>query len=89
LFCYSPHPRKEVKQFFFDHPRIHMEYFSPCTPKLNPVEYVWNQADRALSNSVPENLAGLEAILQNAPRLQRSQMLLWSCIFASGLPSAK
>jgi transposase len=77
LFCYSIYQRKEVKQFLFDHPRIHMEYFPVYTPELSPVEYVWNQADRALSNSAPENLAGLEAILQNTVRrLRRSQKLL-------------
>src|SRR5208337_4467213 len=84
------HRRKEVKRFLFEHPRIHMEYFPAYAPELNPTEYVWNQTDRALSNSVPKGLAELKAMLQNmARRLRKSQRLLWSCIFASDLPWAK
>ena len=81
------HRRKEVKQFLLDHPRIHMEYFPAYAPELNPAEYVWNQTDRALSNSAPESLAELKAMLQNTVRrLRRSPRLLWSCIYASDLP---
>lgn len=80
------HRRKEVKQFLLDHPRIHMEYFPAYAPELNPAEYVWNQTDRALSNSAPESLAELKTMLQNTVRrLRRSPRLLWSCIYASDL----
>jgi transposase len=66
-----------------------MEYFPAYAPELNPAEYVWNQTDRALSNSVPKGLAELKAMLQNTARkLRKSQRLLWSCIFASDLPWA-
>ncbi len=54
---------------------------------LNPAEYIWNQADRELSNSSPEDLQQLETLLSNsANRLSNSQQLLWSCIYASDLP---
>jgi len=84
------HRRKEVKQFLAEHPRIHREYFPAYAPELNPAEYVWNQADRTLSNSVPQNLEELMAMLRNTKRrLRRSPRLLWSCIHASDLPWAK
>lgn len=84
------HRRKEVKQFLFAHPRLHVENFPAYAPELNPAEYVWNQADRALSNSAPEDLAELKARLRNSVRrIRGSQKLLWSCIYASDLPWAR
>lgn len=81
------HRRKEVKQFLFQRPRVHMEYFPAYAPELNPAEYVWNQTDRALSNSAPENLKDLKKMLRNSTRkLRASQKLLCSCIYASDLP---
>jgi len=64
-----------------------MEYFPAYAPELNPAEYVWNQTDRALSNSAPESLKDLKKMLRNSTRkLRASQKLLWSCIYASDLP---
>jgi transposase len=64
-----------------------MEYFPAYAPELNPAEYVWNQTDRALSNSAPESLKDLKKMLRNSKRkLRGSQKLLWSCIYASDLP---
>jgi transposase len=81
------HKRQEVAEYLYQHPRVHMEYFPAYAPELNPAEYIWNQADRALCNTAPENLAELQALLSNAVcRLRRSQHLLWSCIYASDLP---
>lgn len=83
------HRRKEVKQFLFNHPRLHVEEFPAYAPELNPAEYVWNQADRALANSAPEDLADLKGRLRNSVRrIRGSQKLLWSCIYASDLPWA-
>jgi transposase len=84
------HRRKEVTQFLRENPRVHMEYFPAYAPELNPAEYVWNQADRALSNAVPQSLGDLKTMLRNTVRrLRRSPRLLWSCIFASDLPWAR
>jgi transposase len=81
------HRRKEVQQFLFSHPRLHVYYFPAYAPELNPAEYVWNQTDHALSNSAPENLAELKGLLRNSVRrIRSSQKLLWSCIYASDLP---
>ncbi|MEW5994554.1 MAG: transposase [Candidatus Zixiibacteriota bacterium] len=88
LWDRSPiHRRKEVKQFVFDHPRLHIEFFPAYAPELNPAEYVWNQTDRSLANSAPEDLAGLRGMLRSSQRrIRGSQRLLWSCIYASDLP---
>ena len=81
------HRRKEVTQWRTTHPRLPAEYFPAYAPELNPAEYVWNQADRALSNSAPKDLVELRGMLRNSVRRMRgSQKLLWSCIYASDLP---
>ncbi len=87
LWDRSPiHKRSEVQIFIEKHPRLHYEYFPAYAPELNPAEYIWNQADSALSNGKPENLLELKARLYNAMRrLQNSKELLWSCIYASDL----
>jgi len=81
------HRRKEVQQFLLSHSRLHVHEFPAYAPELNPAEYVWNQTDRALSNSAPEDLAELKGMLRNSVRrIRSSQKLLWSCIYASDLP---
>jgi len=81
------HRRKEVKHWIKSHPRLHGEDFPAYAPELNPAEYVWNQADRALANSAPTDLVQLNGMLRNSVRrIRGSQTLLWSCIYASDLP---
>jgi transposase len=81
------HRRKEVTQFIVRHPRLQIERFPAYAPELNPAEYVWNQTDRALANSAPEDLSALSRLLRCSERkLQGSKKLLWSCIYASKLP---
>jgi len=76
-----------VKEYLQKHSRLHVEEFPGYAPELNPAEYIWNQADRELSNSSPEDLQQLETLLSNSTnRLSNSQQLLWSCIYASDLP---
>jgi transposase len=80
------HRRGNVRRFLARHPRLHVHFF-PYAPELNPAEYVWAQADRALANAAPDDLAALRPSLDTAVRrLRRSQDLLWSCIYASALP---
>jgi putative transposase len=81
------HRRREVKQWRTAHPRLHVEEFPAYAPELNPAEYVWAQADRALANSAPTDLRQLNGMLRNSVRrIRGSQSLLWSCIHASDLP---
>ncbi len=81
------HRRREVRTFVLAHPRLHVHDFPAYAPELNPAEYVWTQADQALANGAPDDLADLRHGLDAAVRrLRRSQDLLWSCIYASDLP---
>jgi transposase len=86
----SIHRRREVMQWRTAHPRLQVEEFPAYAPELNPAEYVWAQADRALANSAPTDLLQLNGMLQNSMRrIRGSQTLLWSCIYASELPWAR
>lgn len=81
------HRRSEVTQWIRRHPRLQVEPFPAYAPELNPAEYVWNQADRALANSAPTDLVQLNGMLRHSVRrIRGSQKLLWSCIYASDLP---
>lgn len=83
----SIHTRKVVKDYIRAHPRLHIEPFPSYAPELNPAERIWTQVDRALANSVPEDLDELDGMLRtSARRVRLSQKLLRSCIHASELP---
>ena len=81
------HRDGQVQTFIENHPRLQVEEFPGYAPELNPAEYVWMQADSALANSAPEEIAALKAMLVTTKRrLRTSQDLLWACIYASDLP---
>jgi putative transposase len=81
------HKSKLVQRFLAQHSRIYTHYFPGYAPELNPDEFVWTQLKKAISNGVPNNLLQLRRLLNKPLRkLQHSQKLLWSCIFASRLP---
>ena len=81
------HKHRTVRAFIERHPRLYDEFFPGYAPELNPAEYVWAQADAALANSAPDNVAELKGLLQQAKRrLRNSESLLWSCIYALDLP---
>lgn len=76
-----------MKEYLEKHPRVQVEEFPGYAPELNPAEYIWNHADRELSNTAAEELDQLAGLLvESASRLSNSQQLLWSCIYASDLP---
>jgi len=81
------HKRVIVKDFLRQHNRLHVESFPAYAPELNPDEFVWTQAKRALSNGVPKDIAELGRHLRRSIYgVRNSQKLLWSCIHASDLP---
>ena len=81
------HRRQLVQEFLRRYPRVHAEYFPAYAPELNPAEYVWNRVDDALANGTPRNEQELTRRLRSAThKLNASQSLLWSCIYASDLP---
>jgi transposase len=88
LWDRGPIPRRQlVQEFLHRYPRVHAEYFPAYAPELNPAEYVWNRVDDALANGTPQNEQELTRHLRASRRkLNSSQSLLWSCIYASDLP---
>jgi putative transposase len=81
------HRRRIVHDFLRRRPRLHVYPFPAYAPELNPDEFVWTKAKRDLSNGAPQDIRDLAHRLRRSTRrLQRSQRLLWSCIFASDLP---
>lgn len=57
-----------------------MEYFAAYAPESNPAEYAWNQTDRALSDSAPENLSMLKAMRRNmgamTPEITKASLVM-------------
>lgn len=81
------HRDRKVKVWCQAHPRLRVKEFPGYAPELNPAEYIWCQSDAALANSMPEELGELKTMLvATKQRLERSQNLLWACIYASDLP---
>lgn len=81
------HRRQAVNHWITVHPRLQVEEFPAYAPELNPAEYIWAQADRALANSAPTDVAQLDGLLRSSVRrIRRAPPLLWSCIHASDLP---
>ena len=81
------HRHAIVRNFLRKHKRLHVHPFPFYAPELNPDEFVWTQAKRALSNGAPSDIATLETRLRRSiHRIRASQPLLWSCIHASDLP---
>ena len=88
LWDRGPIPRRQLVQAFLHrYPRVQAEYFPAYAPELNPAEYVWTRVDDALANGTPQNEQELTRHLRASMRkLNSSQSLLWSCIYASDLP---
>jgi hypothetical protein len=68
-------------------PRLHLEYFPPYAPELNPDEGVWGLLKGALANGCPGDIQDLAEQLQEEFRhLARSQPKLRGCMQQSELP---
>ena len=67
--------------------RLHLEYFPPYAPELDPDEGVWRQLKNELANGRATDLRELETDLTyEFRRLARSQSRLRGCFHASELP---
>jgi transposase len=81
------HQRKKVQEVIGRHQRLYVYNFPICAPELNPVEFVWTQADEYLASTAPENIGQLRTDVQAAlQRTRVSQKRLWACLHASDLP---
>jgi putative transposase len=81
------HRHRCVGVFIRRHPRLRVYRFPAYAPELNPDEFVWTQAKRALSNSAPRSLRELNGnVYRTIRNIRTSQALLRSCLHASELP---
>jgi transposase len=77
-------PLAELRQLF---PRLHLEYFPPYAPELNPDEGVWGLLKGRLANGRPDDIDELADDLQKEFRaIAGSQRKLRWCIRQSELP---
>ncbi len=80
------HERQKVQQFIVCQPRLHVENFPRYAPELNPVEFVWTQADEYTAGTAPATISELKSNVQAALRRTRiSQRRMWACLKASTL----
>lgn len=81
------HRRTDVTTFIRHQPRLEVHRFPGYAPELNPDELVWTKAKKDLANGTPHDVEQLGVQLRRSlRRLQKSQRLLWSCIYGSELP---
>ena len=51
---------REIQKFNAKHPRLTLEYFPKCSPKLNPIETLWSYArSKKLNNRLYKNTTAL------------------------------
>lgn len=69
-----------VQAFLNDKPRLHLEYFPPYAPELNPVEYAWAHTKmNPMANMTAMELDTLAKNTRgNMRALQKKQHLLRS-----------
>lgn len=75
---FLPHRAKKVHEFLGKTPGIHVRFFPPYAPELNPVEYLWSWLkQKPLANFTPDNLEELADNARKGSRcVQRKQNLL-------------
>jgi len=81
------HKSKLVNQWAAKHPRLHLEYFPPYAPDLNPTEYVWgNLKYHRMANCAAPNVTELaKSARRHCRQLQSMLYLLFACLRHSGL----
>jgi transposase len=83
----NTHRGGPVRELCHRFPRLHLEYFPPYAPELNPDEGVWGILKAKLANGRPADTAKLACHLQREFRsLAHSQHRLKGCIRQSELP---
>lgn len=81
------HHGRLVKKLLCRHPRLHLEYFPPYAPELNPDEGVWSQAKRSLANGSPGSAGQLmRDVVRAIAGIRRSPTKLRACVRQSTLP---
>jgi len=84
---FQPHRSKKVQKLIVANPRLHIDFFPPYAPELNPVEYVWAHTKmNPMANMTAMELDALTINTRgNMRSLQKKQPLLRSFFKKSGL----
>jgi len=84
---FMPHRSVKVKSLLTFNPRLHMYFFPPYAPELNPVESVWGYAKmNHLANITAQDVNTLAYNTRQSLRsIQMKQSLLISFLRKSGL----
>ena len=84
---FQPHRSKKVQQLLVANPRLHLDFFPPYAPELNPVEYVWAHTKmNPMANMTAMELDALTTNTRgNMRSLQKKQPLLCSFFKKCGL----
>lgn len=84
---FQPHRSKKVQKLLVANPRLHLDFFPPYAPELNPVEYVWAHTKmNPMANMTAMELDALTINTRgNMRSLQKKQPLLRSFFKKSGL----
>ena len=82
------HKGEAIRAVLHSHPRLRLERLPPYTPKLNPVEYLWNHLKYGvMSNFIPTDVHHLNRVLkQRIRRARTSPSRLRSFFNQSHLP---
>jgi transposase len=81
------HRAAGIRRFKAQHRRLHIEYFPPYAPELNPPEYVWGWLKmNPLANRCAGDLDELTRMAQDAKQAITNQHLLRGFVHASTLP---
>jgi len=84
---FQPHRSKKVQKLLGTNARLHIDFFPPYAPELNPVEYVW--AHTKMNPMANMTAMELDALAKNTRgnmrSLQKKQPLLRSFFKKSGL----
>lgn len=85
---FQPHRSRKVQKLLGTKPRLHLDYFPPYAPELNPIEYVWAHTKmNPMANMSAMELDTLATNTRgNMRSLQKKQPLLRSFFKKSGLP---
>jgi len=83
----NTHRGKAIHELSDRFTRLHIEYFPPYAPEMNPDEGVWGMLKRALGNGRPDNIDELtEDLKREFGLIAGSQRKLRGCIRQSDLP---
>lgn len=85
--CGSPHKGEPIRELLRQHRRLHLEFFPPYAPELNPDEGVWRMSKAMLANDCHDSLDMLLWTLTGAlETLRWSRDHLRACIKHAELP---